>query len=217
MNKEYIVVVKTGEAEIRAINNTSRETLEELFPIIELKGAIPFATNPGFWSESAWTIWQAFGWSLLGSCLVVPILAALFLPLIHWLKTTKLFKRLAESIENRVKSKAGELNGANKNTAVFSSAYWKKVLGIFLFVSVPLPLTGVWTGTCIAMFIGLDYVSTCISVVCGNIIAGLLISLMLEFFPWLNNWLFYIFLLIVVIVVVYEIIISTRRKQNKKS
>ena len=36
MNKEYIVVVKTGEAEIRAINNTSRETLEELFPIIEL-------------------------------------------------------------------------------------------------------------------------------------------------------------------------------------
>ena len=36
MNKEYIIVVKTGEAEIRAIENTNRETLEKVFPIIEL-------------------------------------------------------------------------------------------------------------------------------------------------------------------------------------
>ena len=36
MNKEYIIVVKTGEAEIRAIENTSKETLDKVFPIIEL-------------------------------------------------------------------------------------------------------------------------------------------------------------------------------------
>ena len=36
MNKEYILVVKTGEAEIRAIENSSRDTLEKVFPIIEL-------------------------------------------------------------------------------------------------------------------------------------------------------------------------------------
>lgn len=36
MNKEYILVVKTGEAEIRAIENTSRDTLESVFPLIEL-------------------------------------------------------------------------------------------------------------------------------------------------------------------------------------
>ena len=36
MNKEYILVVKTGEAEIRAIENSSSETLEKVFPIIEL-------------------------------------------------------------------------------------------------------------------------------------------------------------------------------------
>ena len=36
MNKEYILVVKTGEAEIRAIENTSEETLKKVFPVIEL-------------------------------------------------------------------------------------------------------------------------------------------------------------------------------------
>ena len=36
MNKEYIVVIRTGEAEIRATQNTKKETLEKIFPIIEL-------------------------------------------------------------------------------------------------------------------------------------------------------------------------------------
>ena len=34
MNKEYIVVIRTGEAEIRATQNTKKETLEKIFPII---------------------------------------------------------------------------------------------------------------------------------------------------------------------------------------
>jgi hypothetical protein len=36
MTKEYILVIKTGDAEIRAVENTSRETLEKVFPLIEL-------------------------------------------------------------------------------------------------------------------------------------------------------------------------------------
>lgn len=187
-----------------------------MIPIIELRGAIPFATNPGFWNEVTMTNWQAFGWSLLGSCLVVPILAAIFLPLIKWLKATKLFKKMAESIENRVKSKAGNLSGAEQSSRKFSSAYWKKMLGVFIFVAIPLPLTGVWTGTCVAMFIGLDYISACISTICGNIVAGLIITLMLQFFPWLNEWLFYIFLIIVAVVLLYELIMFVIRKQKVK-
>ena len=188
-----------------------------MVPIIELRGAIPFATNTGFWNNVAMTNWQAFGWSLLGSCLVVPILAAIFLPIINWLKTTRMFKKLAERIENRVKAKAGNLNSAEIKDKKFSSAYWKKMLGVFIFVAVPLPLTGVWTGTCIAMFIGLDYISACLSVISGNIIAGLIITLILQFFPWLNNWLFYIFLIIIAIVLIYELIRFIISKQKSKN
>ena len=177
-----------------------------MLPMIELRGAIPFATNPGFWESLAMNQWEAFGWSLLGSSAIVPVLALIFVPLINWLKKTKLFHKIAIGIENRVKNKANSIEGANEKSNKFSKSYWKKVFGVFIFVAVPLPLTGIWTGTCVAVFIGLDYWSTCISVVVGNVIAGLLITLILEFFPWLNNWLFYIFLIIIAVVLIYELI-----------
>ena len=51
-------------------------------PVIELRGAIPFATNTGFWDINALSNWAAYGWSLLGSSVIVPIIALIFLPLI---------------------------------------------------------------------------------------------------------------------------------------
>lgn len=175
-------------------------------PVIELRGAIPFATNPGFWKSYTMTNWEAFGWSFLGSSLVVFLIAAIFLPLIKWLKTTKLFKKLAIAIEDRVKSKTTNIENSNEKSKKFSKEYWKKMLAVFVFVAIPLPFTGVWTGTCISVFVGLDYISTCISVILGNAVAGILITLILIFFPWLNNWLFYIFLVLIAIIAVYGII-----------
>lgn len=190
-----------------------------MLPVIELRGAIPFATNPGFWGDLVMNQWTAFGWSLLGSSLIVPILALIFLPVINWLKKTKLFGKLAHAFENRVKSKTTNIENAEEKSTRFSKSYWKKMLAVFMFVAVPLPLTGVWTGTCVAVFVGLDYLSTCVAVIGGNVVAGLLITLILEFFPWLNNWLFYIFLIIIAVFILYEVIktlILKRRAQKEK-
>lgn len=177
-----------------------------MIPIIEIRGAIPFATNSKFWGNLCMTNWQAFGWSLLGSCAIVPVIALIAMPIINWLKRTKLFGKLANGIETRIKNKASTINGANEQGKKFSKAYWKKVIGVFIFVAIPLPLTGVWTGTCVALFLGIDFISTCLSVIAGNVVAGILIALILEFFPWLNDWLFFIFLALVVVFVAYEII-----------
>lgn len=199
-------------------NNVILATLLiSILPVIEIRGAVPFATNPGFWAEHVLTNWEAYGWSLLGSSLIVPILALLFLPLIRLLKKVKIFRNLANAVENRVKSKASGIEGAEEKSELFSKAYWKKFLAVFIFVAIPLPLTGVWTGTCVAVFIGLDYVSTCISVIGGNIIAGLLITLILQFFPVLNSYLFYIFIVLVLLVIVYELIkhIIKKKKANQ--
>lgn len=190
--------------------------LISMLPVIELRGAIPFATNPGFWGALAMEQWEAFGWSLLGSSAIVPIIALVFLPIINWLKKTKLFGKLALGIENRVKGKAAGIENADEKSERFSKPYWKKMLAVFIFVAIPLPFTGVWTGTCVAVFIGLDYVSTCSSVILGNIVAGLLITLILIFFPWLNNWLFYIFLVIIAAIIVYELVkFLIKRKKEK--
>lgn len=197
-------------------NNILATILISMIPIIELRGAIPFATNTGFWPTNAMSNWKAFGWSLLGSSAIVPIIALLFIPIINWLKRTKLFGKLANAIENRIKSKAQNIAGADEKSKKFSKTYWKKVLAVFIFVAVPLPLTGVWTGTCVAVFLGLDYLTTCATVISGNIIAGLLITLILQFFPALNDYLFYIFLAIVAVFIVYEIIHNLIKKNKAK-
>lgn len=188
-----------------------------MVPVIELRGAIPFATNTIFWPMIAMTNWEAFGWSLLGSSLVVPIIALIFTPLIVWLKKTKLFGKLALAIENRVKSKTSNIEGAETKSKRFSKEYWKKVLAVFIFVAIPLPFTGVWTGTCISVFVGLDFFTTCATVIAGNVVAGVLITLILVFFPWLNNWLFYIFLILIFLVIIYALVkwLIKRNKENK--
>lgn len=192
--------------------------LISMIPVIELRGAIPFATNPHFWGNLAMGQWTAFGWSLLGSCAIVPILALLFIPVMNLLKRIKFFNKFATAIENRIKSKTTNIENAEEKSKTFSRGYWKKILAVFVFVAVPLPFTGVWTGTCVAIFIGLDYLSTCLSVMLGNVVAGALIGLILQFFPWLNGWLFYIFLLIIFAIIVYEVVkhfINKKRAQNK--
>jgi len=186
-------------------------------PVIELRGAIPFATNTGFWQSIAMSNWEAFCWSFLGSSAIVPIIAFLFLPLINWLKQTKIFKKLAFSIENKVKAKTKKIENHDQKSTLFSKSYWKKMLAVFVFVAIPLPFTGVWTGTCVAIFIGLDYISSCLSVILGNAVAGVFITLILQFFPWLNDWLFYIFIILIVIILIYATIktLLTKNKAHK--
>lgn len=177
-----------------------------MVPIVELRGAIPFATNSKLWGNLALSNWKALGWSLLGSSLVVPIVAAIFIPIITWLKRTKLFGKLALAVENRIKNKAENMGAEVAVDKKFGAAYWKKMLAVFVFVAIPLPLTGVWTGSCVAVFLGLDYISSCVCVVIGNIVAGLIIALILQFFPWLNDYLLWIFLAIVAVAIIYELI-----------
>lgn len=188
-----------------------------MVPIMEIKGAISFATNPGFWDSLALDNWTAMAWSLLGSCMIIPLLALLFAPLMRLLKRTKFFHKLAIGFENRIRGKTKDIEGADEKSVLFTRVWWKKILAVFIFVSIPLPFTGVWTGTCVAVFIGLDFVSTCITAALGNILAGVIIALMLQFFPWLNNYLFYIFIAIVLLIIVIEVIRHIIKKRKQKN
>jgi len=108
--------------------------LISMVPIFELRGAIPIGVHE-LWGSVALNNWTAFGWSLLGSSLVVPIIALIFIPIINWLKKTKLFGKLATSIEQRIKNKAEGIGGAEEKSKKFSRAYWKKVLAVFVFAT----------------------------------------------------------------------------------
>lgn len=183
-------------------------------PIIELRGAIPFGVNLVLWGEFALNIWQSFLYGLIGSCLIVPILALIFTPLIKLLKNTKMFRKIACAIENYIKNKSQKFKNSDSSN---SRALFKKLFFIFIFVAIPLPLTGVWTGTCVSLFLGLNYFQTCLTVIAGNIIAGLLIVTILTIFPWLNDWLLLIFVLIVIIAIIVEIVKNSILKHKNKN
>ena len=145
-----------------------------MIPIIELRGAIPFGSAISFWGEHALPVWQAFLYSVLGCTIVCVILTFLFWPIFKWLKETRIFKKLANAIENKLNKSSKNITDKVQVEKNERKIKWIKWWGVFTFVAIPLPLTGVWTGTCIALFVGLAKKETMLSVILGNLVAGLI-------------------------------------------
>ena len=188
-----------------------------MFPIIELKGAIPVGVSNEFWGIHALSESQAFIFSLIGSCLVVPLIALGFKPIINYLKKTKIFKKLALVIEDKVKSSSDRITAKSEDGGISSRQKTiLKMLGVFTFVAIPLPLTGVWTGTCIAVSLGLNFWQSVVSVILGNIVAGVLVTFVCTMFPQITSMLFLIVLAIVVVLLLIMIIRVISTKKTKE-
>lgn len=189
--------------------------LISMLPLFELKGAIPVGMSQDFWGEYALSGTQSFFVSLMGSCLVVPILALIFIPTIKWLKNTKVFRKIGNALDNKVKKHSEEIEtqtkGKGKNKTLLK---WFIMFG---FVSIPLPLTGVWTGACVAVAIGLNFWQVVSSCVLGNIVAGLIITVVCAVFPEFTTILFYIVIVIILALVVAGIVKAIINKNKSKA
>ena len=190
-----------------------------MIPIIELRGAIPFGSAISFWGENALPLWESFLISLAGSSFICVILTFIFEPFFNWLKKTKTFKKLAEWIERKLKrnSKNIEKNLEKDSSLSKKRAVWLKFFGAFIFVAIPLPLTGVWTGTCLALFIGLSKPLTLLSVLTGNAVAGGLMLIISYFFADNTMIVLYIFLIILAALILVELIRKLILKLKKTS
>lgn len=209
MSKSVVKMTETiKEAIINLFNNNSvmATFVLALLPIFELRGAIPFGMSTQIWGENALTPLSSFLTSFLATSLVVPIIYFIFTPILNLFKKTKLFKKIAERFENRIKEKSNKME--NSNTL-------KKMIGVFLFVAIPLPLTGVYTGTCVAVVLGLNFYETLISCVGGNFIAGIIMLLLSTIFK--NNTLIvlYAFIIILVLILLTGFIVKLIKKRSK--
>ena len=141
------------------------------FPLIELKGAIIYA-----WESLGFII--AFLISYLGSTIIAFPVFFLLKPILKLLEKIKLFSRFAQKIENYFERKAQETLDKRNQNALKSHDHgtFIKKLGVFIFVAIPLPMTGVWTGTAIAVFLGLSFKDFVLPITLGNLVAGLLVS-----------------------------------------
>lgn len=209
MSKSVVKMTETiKETIINLFNNNSvmATFVLALLPIFELRGAIPFGMSTQIWGENALTPLSSFLTSFLATSLVVPIIYFIFTPILNLFKKTKLFKKIAERFENRIKEKSNKME--NSNTL-------KKMIGVFLFVAIPLPLTGVYTGTCVAVVLGLNFYETLMTCIGGNLIAGIIMLLLSTIFK--NNTLIvlYAFIIILVLILLTGFIVKLVKKRSK--
>lgn len=183
-----------------------------MIPIVELRGAIPFGSAVSFWGENALPVWKSFLFSILGCTIVCVILTFLFWPIFKWLKKTKLFKKLADKIENKLNRSSKNINEKVQAETNEKKTWWIKWLGVFAFVAIPLPLTGVWTGTCIALFVGLNKRDTMTSVILGNLVAGIIMMVISYFFADNTMIVLLVFLALVAVFILFFAVRSVVKK-----
>lgn len=185
-----------------------------MIPIIELRGAIPVAIEMGL----SW--YEAFGYAFLGSIIVAPILLLILMPILNAMKKIKIFRGLANAVESLFQSKAESVRNKAKNANTKNTENIIKMVGVFLFVAIPLPLTGVWTGTAVAVFLGLGFWKSLVSVAAGNISAGLIMTGLSLLFKDNLNMFLTIFMAVVLGVLVLNIlylIIKSKLKKKKEA
>lgn len=123
-----------------------------MVPLIELRGGLIAAALLGM------PLWEGILFCLIGNIIPVPFILLFITPIFRWLKTTKLFRPLVEKIEARSMGKSEKIKKAE---------FW----GLVLFVGIPLPGTGAWTGSLIACLLNVDKKKAFCAVILGLLLA----------------------------------------------
>lgn len=130
-----------------------------LLPVVELRGAIPVGVMFGL------PVWESALISIIGNLVPSPFIILFIRLIFDWLrKHVKFMKPAVEKLEARA---------AGKSLAVERGEFW----GLMLFVAVPLPGTGAWTGSLIAAMLNMRLKKALPPIALGVVIAGVIISL----------------------------------------
>lgn len=183
-----------------------------IVPMIELKGAIPFGMSKSFWAKPL-TAMEAFGYGFLGSIIVVPILALIFKPIYNWLNTKKFFKKIVTFFTGDIENKKDKVSADVQSKSDLKKLFIK-MLSVFLFVAFPVPLTGVWTGTCLAVLLGLNFWQIMVSVILGNFVCGLIVTFICMIFPNATTIILYVFLAVIVVAFTVKLIMHFVKKKK---
>ncbi len=145
-----------------AVRDTLWLLLLSMLPISEIRGAMIY------WSahKDTMNMFVCYALAVLGNFAVSPLILLLFRPIVKALKKTRLFRRPAKWLEDRAQRKA---QGLMKASAV----------GVFLFVAIPFPTTGAWTGSMIAALLDMRFKYALPAILCGIMVSGIIMCLVL--------------------------------------
>ncbi|EQJ10720.1 small multi-drug export family protein [Clostridioides difficile P7] len=128
-----------------------------MVPVTELRGAIPIGIAMGL--NPIWV----YVFSVIGSTLVsIPLILTLR-HVLQFLRGKKLFKGIADVIDRKINSRMKKLKSVS-------------IIGIILFVGIPLPTTGTWTASAIASILKMRIKDAFMGVFLGNLLSGVIVS-----------------------------------------
>ena len=133
-----------------------------MVPLIEIRGAIPYAV--GFGLPLVPSILVA----ILGNMLPVPFIFLFARKVLEWGKDKKVIGKFFTWCLEK-----GEKGGRKLESKAGRGLYW----ALFLFVGIPLPGTGAWTGTLAASILNMDFKKSTLAVMAGVLLAGAIMLL----------------------------------------
>lgn len=130
-----------------------------MVPVLELRGAIPIAIA----YDIPWQI--AYLLCVVGNMFPVPFVIAYMKPIFGFIRRSKLFVKFIDWLENRTMKKA--------ETVLKYSG-----IALFIFVAIPAPGTGAWTGAMIAAILGMRMKYSVPWIALGVAVAGMIVTLL---------------------------------------
>lgn len=137
-----------------------------MIPILELRGgliaAALFKVN----------MWKAIMLCITGNIIPIPFILWFITPIFNCLKKTKLFRPIVEKLEKKSMGKSEKIQKY-------------EFLGLVLFVGIPLPGTGAWTGSLIASLLNIKFPKAITAIACGLVMATTIMCILSYFIPGL--------------------------------
>lgn len=188
-----------------------------IIPIIELRGAIVFMS--GMFTDITDMIAGMFC-CVAGSTTVILPLLLITRPLIRAMKRTKWFSKIAKNMESNLADRAtsayNEDEADKGKLKKKMSSDTKKFLGLFIFVAIPLPMTGAWTGACVGSFLDFPIWKAALAVFFGNIVAGAILTTIAYFLPQQYADIFLYGFVILAVAIAVILYFSRSKRQEKK-
>ena len=125
-----------------------------MVPLIELRGSILYATGIGL------PFLPAYITAIIGNMLPVPFIFLFARKILVWGADKPVIGRFFSFCLEKLQAKAGR--------GLF--------VALLLFVGIPLPGTGAWTGTLAASLLDMDFKSSVVAVMCGVLLAGIIMG-----------------------------------------
>ena len=141
-----------------------------LFPILELRGGIIAASLLNI------PFLQAVGICILGNIIPIPFILLFIKQIFKFMKKHNILKRFIEKLEEK---------SYNRSDAMKKGEFF----GLLLFVGIPLPGTGGWTGALIAALLNIDLKKSVPAIFLGILLAAAIMSVICYAFPsfW-SSW-----------------------------